>query len=123
MLIETGFGQMLWFIGGINLVMAIIAFLSPVYGVHKRIRKSKERELGQITDEILKQRGSFQNPGNSQRSGQLADLVANRGLIEAISEWPFTTSTYTRIVLYTFLPMLTWGIGVIAEEIIGRIFL
>lgn len=123
MLIETGFGQMMWLIGGTNLVMAIIAFISPVYGVHERIRQSKEKELGRITNEILKHRDSFQRSDNSQHSGQLADLVAYRGLIEAVSEWPFSTSTYTRIVLYTFLPPLTWGIGVIAEEIIGRMFL
>ena len=44
-------------------------------------------------------------------------------MIEAVPEWPFTTSTYTRIILYTFLPLLTWGVGIFAEEFIGRFFL
>ena len=123
MLIETGFGLIMWIIGGFNLVMAILAFLLPVYGVHMRIRKSKQKELDRITGEILKRRDSFQNFDSSQRGGQLADLIAYRGLIEGISEWPFTSSTYTRIVLYTFLPLLTWGIGIFAEEFISRMFL
>ncbi len=123
MLLETGFGQMMWVVGGINLVVAAIALLSPVYGVHKRIHKAKEEELGRANREISEQRNSLHDPGATRQYGKLADLVAYRGLIESISEWPFTASTYTRIALYTLLPLLTWTVGLIAEELIGQMLI
>lgn len=123
MLLETGFGQMMLVVGGVNFALAGIAFLSPVYSVHKRIRQSKNEVLERINGEISKQRCSFQNADFTQHSGQFADLIAYQGLIKGIPEWPFTTSTYARIVLYTFLPLLTWGVGIVAEEIISRVFL
>ena len=43
--------------------------------------------------------------------------------VESVPEWPFTTSTYTRIILYALLPIVTWSIGLVAEEIVGRILL
>ena len=121
MMFETGFGQMMWIIGLATLIMAVLALLSPVHGVHKRIRQSKEDELCWVNGEILKHRSSFQNSDTSRRSGKMADLVAYRGLVESIPEWPFTTSTYTRLILYTLLPLVTWGIGLIAEEFVGRV--
>ena len=121
MMFETGFGQMMWIIGLATLVMAVIALLSPVHGVHKIIRQSKETELGWVNGEISKQWSEFQNSDAGRRSGDMADLVAYRGLVESVPEWPFTTSTYTRLILYTLLPLVTWGIGLVAEEFVGRV--
>lgn len=123
MMLETGFRQMMWIIGGATLVGAVLALLSPVHGVHKRIVLSKEEELSKVTAKISKLRDSFQNSDVDRRGGEMADLVAYRGLVESVPEWPFTTSTYTRIILYALLPILTWSIGLFAEEIVGRILL
>jgi hypothetical protein len=122
MMFETGFGQMTWIIVLATLVMAVLALLSPVHGVHKRIRQSKEDKLRWANGEISKQRSSFQNSDTSRWSGKMADLVAYRGLVESVPEWPFTISTYTRLILYTLLPLVTWGIGLVAEEFLGRVF-
>jgi hypothetical protein len=51
----------------------------------------------------------------------MSDLVAYRDMIESVSEWPFTLSTYTRVALYVLLPVVTWGIGLVAEEILERV--
>ena len=119
-MLETGFGQMMFVIGGIGLFVAVVALLSPVRGVHKRICQAKEQELGWVNGQISKQRSSFQNPGTDRQSGKMADLVAYRSLVENVPEWPFTSSTYTRLVLYALLPVLSWGVGLIAEELVGR---
>lgn len=119
-MLETGFGQMMFVIGGATLFVAVVALLSPVRGVHKRICQAKETELGWVNGEISKQRSSFQNSDTDRQSGNIADLVAYRGLVESIPEWPFTSSTYTRLVLYALLPVVSWGVGLIAEEIVGR---
>ena len=50
----------------------------------------------------------------------MADLVAYRGLVQGVPEWPFTTSTYTRLILYAFIPVVSWSIGIVAEGLLGR---
>jgi len=120
MLLETGFGQIMILIGGATLVMTALALLSPVRGVHERIRQSKEAELSRVNQEISKQRSALQNPDAGRWSGKMADLVAYRSLVESVPEWPFTTSTYTRLILYALIPVVSWSIGIVAEGIVGR---
>jgi hypothetical protein len=119
-MLETGFGQMMFVIGSATLLVTALALLSPVRGVHKRIRQAKETELGWVNGEISKQLNSYQNSDTDRRSGEIADLVAYRGLVASVPEWPFTSSTYTRLVLYALLPVVSWGVGIVAEEIVGR---
>jgi hypothetical protein len=123
MMIETGFGQMMLVIGGATLAGTALSLLAPVYGVHKRICKSKEEGFNWVNAEISEQLIPFQAVEDSRRSGRMADLVAYRGMIESVPEWPFTLSTYARVGLYVLLPVATWGIGLAAEEIFGRVFL
>ena len=120
MMLETGFGQIMVLIGGTTLVVTALAVLSPVRGVHKKIRQSKEAELSRVNREISKQRSAFQNPDTGRWSGKMADLVAYRSLVESVPEWPFTTSTYTRLILYALIPVVSWSIGIVAEGIVGR---
>jgi len=119
-MLETGFEQMMIMNGSAGLVLIALALLSPVRGVHKKIRQSKDAELGWVNGEISKQRSVFQNLDPGRPSGELADLVAYRSLVESVPEWPFTTSTYTRIILYALIPVVSWSIGIVAEGIVGR---
>jgi hypothetical protein len=120
MMLETGFGQIMIFIGGTTLVVTALALLSPVGGVHKRIHQSKEAELGWVNGEISKQQSAFQNSDAGRRSGEMADLVAYLRLIERVPEWPFTTSTYTRLILYPLIPLVIGSIGIVVEEIVSH---
>jgi hypothetical protein len=119
MMLETGFGQIMILIGGITLVVTALALLAPVGGVHKRIRQSKDAEIGWVNGEISKQLSAFQHSGAGRPIGEMADLVAYLSLVERVPEWPFTTSTYARLVLYLLIPVVSWGIGIVAEEIVG----
>ena len=121
MLLETGFGQMMVTYGGSALVVTAFALLYPVRGVHERIRQAKEAELGWANGEIAMCRHALQGSATGQSRGRMADLVAYRSLIESTPDWPFTTSTYTRLVLYLLIPVFSWGLGIIAEEIVSRI--
>jgi len=123
MMLETGFGQIMFLFGGITLVVTALALLSPVRGVHNRIRESKVAALGWVNGEISKQRRALQHSDAGRRSGEMADLVAYRGLVESVPEWPFTISTYTRLVLYALIPFVSWGLGIVAEELVGRVLL
>jgi len=122
MMIETGFGQLMLIIGGATLVGTALALLAPVYGVHQRILQSKEQALGWVNAELSAEQPTFLAPRADQESGRMADLVAYRGMIESVSDWPFTLSTYTRVAVYVLLPIVTWGIGLVAEEILERVF-
>ncbi len=121
MMIETGFGQLMLLIGGATLIGTAFALLAPVYGVHQRIRQSKEKALGWVNAELSAEEPAFLAPRAGQESGRMSDLVAYRDMIESVSEWPFTLSTYTRVALYVLLPVVTWGIGLVAEEILERV--
>ena len=122
MLLETGFGQMMLVNGSAALIVTAFALLYPVRGVHERIRRAKEVELSWVNGEIVSCRRALQNSETGPRPGNIADLVAYRGLIESTADWPFTTSTYARLILYMLIPALSWGLGVFAEEIVGRTF-
>lgn len=120
MMIETGFGQMLIIIGGITLTGSVLTIVAPARGVHLRIRQSKEIELGWINAAITKRRAALQ-VAKPTGGGETADLIAYRKLIEEVPDWPFTTSTYMRLALYLFIPIVSWGIGIVAEELINRV--
>ena len=121
MMFETGFGQLLIFLGSIALMSTVVALVLPVRGVHERIKQSKQVELRWLNKEISQQRSKFQTSETVRVGGEMADLIAYRGLIESVSDWPFTTSTYTRLFLYALLPVMSWGVGMVAEEIVGRV--
>jgi hypothetical protein len=122
MLIETGFGKLMLVIGGATLAGTVFALLAPVYGVHMRIRKSKAEALAWVNAELAAEQPAFLAPKAGQESGRMSDLVAYRSMVESVHEWPFTLSTYTRVALYLLLPIITWSIGLVAEELLGRVF-
>lgn len=120
MLIESGLGFTIVLLGAPGTIVAVLAVVAPARGVHKRIRQSKNAELAQINKAIAETRNAFQDPGCDHSKGELADLIAYRGLIDEIPEWPFTTSTYARLVLYLLIPAVSWTLGVVFEEIVNR---
>lgn len=122
MMLETGFGQMMVFVGITALGSAIVALVLPVTGVHKQIQQSKAAELIWVNAEVAALRSKFRSPEANKPGGEMADLVAYRGLVDSVPEWPFTTSTYARLFLYLLVPLVTWGIGIVAEEIITQAF-
>ena len=122
-LLETGFGGMILRLGVTTLVMAALAVLPQVLWVRARIRQAKDEELRQINRAISTERSALEDPDAGRRLGRRwgpADLVAYRGLIQDVTEWPFTASTYARLILYMLIPVAYWVLGGIVEEIVGR---
>lgn len=121
MMIETGFGQVTLMLGGSTLIGAALAMLAPVHGVHKRISRSKEEALSWVNGQIAEQQASFQGTQAGLPNGRMADLIAYRGMVQDVPEWPFTLSTFARAALYLLLPVVAWGFGIVAEEIVARV--
>lgn len=120
MMIETGFEKLTILNGGIALTLIALAMIFPLRGVHARINQAKNKSLAWVNAEISRRRNAFEDSNTELRDGGMADLIAYRALIENVPEWPFTSSTYTRLFLYALLPLLSWSIGIVAEEILGR---
>jgi hypothetical protein len=82
----------------------------------------KRAELQRVDDAI---RGSeaaahaLHLPAKFRDAG-LADLIAYRGLIDAVHEWPYDTSTLRRFALYMFIPLLSWAAAAIVERVINQ---
>ena len=121
MMLETGFMKLIIVIGTGTLVLAGLALLAPVRGVQKRVREAKQRELDWTAAEISRLREGFANADPDRRSGDLADIVAYRTVVAGVSEWLCTVSTCVRLVIYALIPLASWGLGVVAEEVIGRL--
>ena len=121
MMLETGFVLLLAVIGSGTLVLAVLALLAPVRGVQKRVREAKQQELDWTAGEIARLRAGLASVQPGHRSGDLADIVAYRTLIAGVSGWPFTGWTYLRLTLYALIPMASWSLGVVAEEVVGRL--
>lgn len=120
MLIETGFGATMLSIGMPALIIAVLALMYPVHGVHVRIRRTKDAELQSINAAISSQRQGLLNGNDGFRRGEMADLIAYRSLVENVPEWPITTSNYARFLLYLLIPAFSWGLGMVAEEFVSR---
>lgn len=121
MMLESGFMMLMIVIGSSTLVLAVLALLAPVFGVRKRVRKAKQQELTWINSQISDLKAAFSGAQANRKGGDLADLVAYRGLIENVPEWPFTGTTYLRLFAYALIPLASWGVGIVAEELIGRL--
>jgi hypothetical protein len=123
MMLETGFMMLMLIIGSSTLVLAVLVLLAPVFGVQKRVSEAKQQELIWINEQIAGLRAGFAEAQTGRKSGDLADMVAYRGLIENVPDWPFTGSTYVRLLIYALIPLASWGVGIVAEEFIGRLIL
>ena len=121
MMIESGFVALMTIIGTSTLVVAVLALLAPARGVQKRVQAAKRRELEWTAAEIARLRDGLANSDPDRGSGDLADVIAYRNLVAGVPEWPFSGSTYVRLIIYAFIPVASWGLGVIAEEVVGRL--
>jgi hypothetical protein len=100
-----------------------------VRGVHHRIRASKRAELERVTEAIRRERdhllGTHEvaKPGELQEApatqdARLASLIAYRGLIEEVREWPYDASILLRFVLVVSLALGSWLGGAIVERLL-----
>jgi hypothetical protein len=120
-MLETGFIMIMMVIGSSTLVLAVLVLVAPVRGVHKRVREAKQQELAWIGSQIADLKTALSDARPDRKSGDLADMAAYRTLIENVPEWPFSGSTYVRLFIYALIPLASWGVGIVAEEAVGRL--
>lgn len=122
LLIESGMGSVEAGLGVLTVFVAGGALVMPVRGVRRRIKQAKDAELMWIDTELRDHKQALRGSLHGRRVGELADLVAYRGLVLGAPEWPFTTTTYIRFALYLLIPLGSWAAGAVVEGIVGRFF-
>lgn len=98
------------------IVATVLALLLPAWGIHLRIKASKQSELKNIRKAIALRR----NPDTRtvDDAHQLrADLALEQRLLE-ISEWPFDAGTYGRVALYIMLGLGSWVGAALVERLL-----
>jgi len=112
-----------WFVAItlLALVGAAAALMLPVRGVHRCLRKAKQAELEKVNAAIRGDSGQLASSaiGARRDSPGLSDLLAYRGFVESVREWPFDSPTLLRFILYLAIPLGSWLGGAFVERILS----
>lgn len=103
---------------------ALLAFLLPIIGVHRRLAREKARELeeirGRIADERKRLRAINWRP--AEDGGRFADLLAYEGRLAMAHTWPVDGTTLLRLGLYVLLPVGSWIASALVARGVERLF-
>jgi hypothetical protein len=95
------------------------ALFMPAWGIHRRLSELKQSELKRVRGNIspladLRTR-------SAEDAQQLrAELALEKRLME-VSEWPFDTGNYVRVILYVFLGLGSWVGAALVERLLDTI--
>jgi hypothetical protein len=87
------------------LAMALVAFVLPLLGVHRRIRAAKQQELERIHAAARAERDALLAGGAGAR---LPALLALRSQVADVREWPVDLSTLLRLLVYLGIGLGSW---------------
>jgi hypothetical protein len=101
---------------GVAFAAAAAALLLPLRGARQAISTAKRSELDWCDSELRRARAALASQSPPSGSGALADLVAWRGVVGAVPEWPLDAPTLRRFVLYLAIPLGSWLGGTFVER-------
>lgn len=102
----------------IALAAAATGLLLPLRGARQAILTAKRRELDWCDAELRRARAALERDVAQSGSRPLADLVAWRGVVAAVPEWPLDAPTLRRFVLYLGIPIGSWLGGAFVERVV-----
>lgn len=105
----------------VALAAAATALLLPLRGAHHAIHAAKRDELDWCNAELHRARAALERDIAPSGSRSLADLVAWRGVVGAVPEWPLDAPTLRRFVLYLAIPLGSWLGGALVERIVDLV--
>ncbi len=104
----------------VGVVVAFAGLVLPALGIRSKVRLEKRKELASCNEMIRRERDAFgASDGAGKRLSGMADLVAYKGLIESVHDWPFNLPLITRLALYTAIPLGSWIAGAMVERLIN----
>ena len=102
----------------VALALAATALLLPLRGARQAIITAKRAELDWCDAELRRARAAPGGDAAPRGARSLADLVAWRGLVGAVSEWPLDAPALGRFALYLAIPVGSWLGGALVERIV-----
>ena len=103
------------------LAAAATALLLPLRGARQAISTAKRSELDWCDSELRRARAALTSQSPPSTTATLADLVAWRGVVGAVPEWPLDAPTLRRFVLYLAIPIGSWLGGALVERIVDLV--
>ncbi len=99
--------------------LGVAGLLLPVRGAHAAIRRAKGEEIAACNEAIRARRAALAAAREGGGDGpSLQELLAWRGFVESVREWPFDASTFTRFLLYLAIPLGSWLGGAMVERLV-----
>lgn len=102
-------------VAAINSLLAISAFVIPLWGIHRKIVREKERALEEnstLIEDAYSELKQFLAERNYQRMDQLKEgissLFSYRAELEKTPTWPWQPETFRGFLSAVFLPLLIW---------------
>ena len=103
---------------GVALAAAAAGLLLPLRGAHQAILTAKRSELDWCAAALRRARAALEQGAEPNGARPLADLVAWRGIITAVPEWPLDAPTLRRFLLYLVIPLGSWLGGAFVERVV-----
>jgi hypothetical protein len=100
--------------------LVLYAFFHSILGVHRSIRRTKNKQLDTLRDQIRAVRGAplDSQGGHAGDDARLASLIAYLNLVERVPEWPFDTPMALRLVLFVAVGLGSWLGGALVERLL-----
>jgi hypothetical protein len=99
-------------------IVALVSFFLPIFGVHRRIRDAKRSELDWCRDALKRARITMKNGASDAARLPMDEAFAYMQLVERVREWPFDASTLRRFAVYLLIPLGSWSGGALIERAI-----
>lgn len=91
-----------------------VALFLPTWGIHKRLKALKRKELKEIRSAIASRRDP-QSRTLDDAQQLRADLALEQRIMN-VSEWPFDAGNYARVILYILLGLGSWVGAALVER-------
>jgi len=114
------------FVSGVPSLLALVAFVAPLWGGHRLIAAEKARNLDALGERIAATIASLRervDAGELERVGPLKSaldgLIAARSEYQSVSTWPWQRTTLGGVVAAVLTPLAIWLITRIVERLAG----
>jgi len=118
-LVDVGYWIAVIGLGVVSLGLAAACLARLLSGVRARVRDAKRAELERVRRALRGDRSALVDASVAADASGLADLLAYRGFVEALPEWPFDAPMLARLVAYVAIPVGSWIGGAFVERILA----
>jgi hypothetical protein len=107
---------------GLVLVMVSAGFWISIDGARLAVQAAKRERLAELNAQIRREAAASGASGEAvSESARLANLIAYRGLVEGVRDWPIGAPTIARLGLVALLAASSWLGGALFERLVDSL--